>query len=108
MIPPLAPTFEAALRDVRAQQPRFRCLAATKLGEPPADRRDEAVQGLLVLAKDQVGAVREAAYESLGALAAMEGLATLQEAFDDEHMGARQAAVLASGRIAAKSEAKRS
>jgi HEAT repeat protein len=102
VIPPLAPTFEAALRDVRAQQPRFRGAAAARLGEPPVDRRDEAVQGLLVLAKDEVGAVREAAYESLGALAAVEALATLHDAFNDQHMGARQAAVLASGRVAAE------
>ena len=100
MIPPLAPTFEAALRDVRAQQPRFRGAAAARLGEPPPERRDEAVQGLLTLAKDDVGAVREAAYESLGALAAMEGLGTLLDGFDDQHMGARQAAVLAAGRVA--------
>lgn len=58
------------------------------------------MQGLLVLAKDDVGAVREAAYESLGMLAATEGLSTLLDAFEDEHMGARQAAVLAAGRIA--------
>ncbi len=100
MIPPLAPTFEAALRDVRAQQPRFRGAAAARLSEPTLERIDEAVQGLLVLAKDEVGAVREAAYESLGILAAMEGLNTLLDAFEDEHMGARQAAVLAAGRIA--------
>jgi HEAT repeat protein len=100
VIPPLAPTFEAALRDVRAQQPRFRGAAAARLGEPTPERRDEAVQGLLVLAKDDVGAVREAAYESLGVLAAREGLSTLLDAFEDEHMGARQAAVLAAGRIA--------
>jgi HEAT repeat protein len=100
VIPPLAPTFEAALRDVRAQQPRFRGAAAARLGEPPPERRDQAVQGLLTLAKDDVGAVREAAYESLGALAAMEGLGTLLDGFDDQHMGARQAAVLAAGRVA--------
>jgi len=100
VIPPLAPTFEAALRDVRAQQPRFRGAAAARLGEPPPERRDEAVQGLLVLAKDDVGAVREAAYESLGTLGAIEGLGTLLEAFEDGHMGARQAAVLAVGRVA--------
>ena len=52
MIPPLAPTFDAALRDVRAQQPRFRGAAAVRLAEPPDERRDEAVQGLLTLAKD--------------------------------------------------------
>ena len=100
MIPPLTPTFDAALRDVRAQQPRFRGAAAARLAEPPPERRDEAVQGLLSLAKDEVGAVREAAYESLGALGAGEGLSTLLEAFEDEHMGARQTAVLAVGRVA--------
>lgn len=100
MIPPLAPTFDAALRDVRAQQPRFRGAAAARLGDPPPERRDEAVNGLLALARDDVGAVREAAYESLGMLAAMEGLSTVLDAFDDEHPGARQAAVLAAGRIA--------
>lgn len=58
------------------------------------------MQGLLSLAKDEVGAVREVAFESLGALGAREGLSTLLEAFDDEHMGARQTAVLAVGRVA--------
>ena len=100
MIPPLAPTFEAALRDVRAQQPRFRGAAAARLGEPPADRREEAVEGLLVLAKDADGAVRQAAYESLGIVEAIESLSVLLAAFDDPHPGARQAAVLATGRVA--------
>jgi len=105
VIPPLAPTFEAALRDVRAQQPRFRGAAAARLGEPPSDRRDEAIQGLLTLAKDDIGAVREAAYESLGVLGATEGLGPLLEAFDDAHLGARQAAVLAVGRVAPEESA---
>jgi HEAT repeat protein len=100
VIPPLAPTFEAALRDVRAQQPRFRGAAASRLGKAAPARREEAVQGLLDLAKDDIGAVREAAYESLGTLGALEGLATLLDAFEDGHMGARQAAVLAVGRVA--------
>jgi HEAT repeat protein len=100
VIPPLAPTFEAALRDVRAQQPRFRSAAAARLGDPPPERSDDAVQGLLVLAKDGIGMVREAAYESLGMLGAVEGLSTVLTGFEDEHPGARQAAVLAAGRIA--------
>lgn len=58
------------------------------------------MQGLLVLAKDEMGAVREAAYESLGILVATEALGTLLDAFDDQHMSARQAAVLAAGRVA--------
>jgi HEAT repeat protein len=100
VIPPLAPTFDAALRDVRAQQPRFRGAAAVRLAEPPDERRDEAVQGLLTLAKDETGAVREAAFESLGTLGAADALQALLDAFDDPHMGARQAAVLATGRVA--------
>ena len=105
MIPPLAPTFEAALRDVQAQQPRFRGAAAARLAEPPADRRDDAVRGLLRLARDEVGAVREAAYESLGLLGAAESLSVLLDAFDDTHMGARQTAVLAVGRISPEESA---
>jgi HEAT repeat protein len=58
------------------------------------------VQGLLALASDEIGAVREAAYESLGVLGAIEALDVLINAFDDEHRGARQAAVLAAGRVA--------
>jgi len=100
VIPPLAPTFEAALRDVRAQHARFREAAAARLAEPPSERRDEALQGLLVLAKDDVGAVREAAYEALGILGSVEALSLLLDAFDDLHVGARQAAVLAAGRVA--------
>lgn len=100
MIPPLEPTFDAALRDVRAQQARFRNAAAARLARPDPDRRDDAVQGLLLLAKDEVGAVREAAYESLGLLAASEGLSVALAGFQDPHQGARQAAVLAVGRIA--------
>lgn len=100
MIPPLAPTFDAALRDVRAQQARFRGAAAERLSDPPPERRDEAVQGLLVLAGDSDGAVRAGAFESLGILGAQQSESVLLEAFEDEHLGARQAAVLALGRVA--------
>lgn len=100
MIPPLAPTFDAALRDVRASHPRFRRAAAARLAAPPKGREADAVQGLLALAADEVGAVREAAYESIGVLGAVEALDLLIDAFDDEHRGARQAAVLAAGRVA--------
>ena len=105
MIPPLQPTFEAALRDVRAGQARFRGAAAARLAEPPPGRRDEAVQGLLVLAEDSTGGVREAAFESLGLLGAAEGLEVLRAGFDDPHFGARQAAVLSFGRIAPEGQA---
>lgn len=106
MIPPLAPTFEAALRDVHAQSPRFRLAAATRLSQPPTNRRDEAVEGLLALAGDANGGVRTVAFESLGVLEAVEAATLLRAAFDDEYADARQAAVLALGRVApARAEA---
>ena len=105
MIPPRAPTFEAALRDVHAEGVRFRVAAARRLAEPPDDRRQEAVDGLGVLTGDRVGAVREAAYEALGEIGAEDSLDLLIEAFEDVHLGARQAAVLAAGRVAPKQSA---
>ncbi|MDH3201823.1 MAG: HEAT repeat domain-containing protein [Myxococcales bacterium] len=100
MIPPLTPTFEAAIRDVGARGPRFRIAAAERLVDPPTERREEAIEGLLTLTNDPVGAVREAAYEAIGELGAREALPRLLDAFDDGHFGARQAAVLAAGRVA--------
>jgi HEAT repeat protein len=100
VIPPLAPTLEAALRDVRAQSPRFRIAAAERLAKPTPERREEALEGLLTLTTDPVGAVREVAYEAVGELGAREALPRLLEAFGDAHVGARQAAVLAAGRVA--------
>lgn len=99
MIPPLVPNFDAALRDVAAQHPRFRVAAAARLAEPPQGRRNEAIRGLLELAGDGEGAVRAAAFESLGLLEAPEAAATLSDGFRDPHSAARQAAVLALGRV---------
>jgi HEAT repeat protein len=99
VIPPLAPTFEAALRDVSAQQPRFRSAAAARLGQPPPGEREAAIEGLLALAHDPDGDVRTAAFESLGIVEASEAASMLLEAFDDPHPNARQAAVLALGRV---------
>ena len=105
MIPPLAPTFDAALRDVRAEQPRFRGAAAARLGDPPQDRREEAIEGLVMLSRDPEGAVRAAAFESLGVLEAESAAGLLAAAFDDAHPAARQAAVLALGRVAPEQSA---
>ena len=99
MIPPLAPNFEAALRDVRAQQPGFRKAAAHRLADPPPERMGEAVRGLLLLSGDADGGVRAAALESLGSLEAQESKTVVRRALDDPHPGVRQAAVLALGRI---------
>lgn len=100
MIPPLAPTFEAALRDVHADGPRFRAAAAARLADPPEGSRSTAIAGLEQLARDSEGAVRAAAFESLGVLGAREASELMLDAFEDPHPDARQAAVLALGRVA--------
>lgn len=99
MIPPLAPTFEAALRDVRARQPKFREAAAVRLADPPEERAQEAIEGLRALTGDPNGDVRALALESLGQLgeSSLKGVAL--DAFEDEYPPARQAAVLAYGRM---------
>lgn len=99
MIPPLAPTFDAALRDVRADRPSFREAAAARLADPPSERRDEAIEGLLRLADDAHGGVRAVAFESLGELGTARAKGPALDAFEDEYPPARQAAVLAYGRI---------
>lgn len=100
MIPPLAPTFEAALRDVHAERVSFRVAAAKRLSEAVEGQREAAITGLTKLASDREGVVREAALEGLGELGAKAQIELLIRSFHDEHLGARQAAVLAAGQIA--------
>lgn len=99
MIPPLPPTFDAALRDVRADKASFRRAAASRLSEPPDGRRLEAIEGLRALARDPDGEVRALAFESLGLLQATDVVETLLLGFEDSYPAARQAAVMALGRI---------
>lgn len=70
-LPPLPPNFDAALRDVRASDPRHRLAAAIRLGEPPEERRGEARDALAALLADELGPVRNAAlnaYAQIGPL----------------------------------------
>lgn len=100
MIPPLAPNFEAALRDVRAQRPHFRLAAAARLAAADGEERGPAIAGLSVLAADPLGPVRQSALEGLGELGDRDSLPVVLRAFEDRDLGARQAAVIAAGRIA--------
>ena len=100
MIPPLRPTFDAALRDVRASQPRFRRAAAGRLAEPPDGRESEAAEGLRALARDPDGEVRALAFESIGLLQVADAEEVLLLGFDDRYPPARQAAVMALAQIA--------
>lgn len=100
LIPPLRPTFDAALRDVQARGSRFRLAAAARLAEPPPERADAALEGLLSLAHDPVGEIRRLAFESLGELRDTAALPVLVAGFDDRDPSARQAAVQAAVRVA--------
>lgn len=100
MLPPLAPNFEAALRDVRAGRPEFRMAAAARLANADAEERAPAIAGLAVLAADPIGSVRQTALEGLGELGDRDSLQLVLRAFEDPDLGARQAAVMAAAQIA--------
>jgi HEAT repeat protein len=68
LLPPLAPTFEAALRDVTAKGGQFRHAAAKALGGAPAGREDEARHGLVTLARDADPRIRAEALLSAARL----------------------------------------
>lgn len=98
-LPPLPPNFEAALRDVRAKDPKHRLAAAEQLANAPDERIEDAVEALSVLLEDASGPLRQAAVTSLGELAQPSSLARLLAAVDDAHSGVRQAAITASARV---------
>ncbi len=94
----LPPSFDAALRDVEARAPKFRLAAAHGLASPPEGREDEAVQGLIRLANDELGPIRAQALAGLEALA-HGGLAVARKRMDDEHDAVRQAALRAAAAL---------
>jgi HEAT repeat protein len=65
LLPPLPPTFDAALRDVRARSFEARLAAAERLSEPEAGREAEALDGLIVMSRDLDARVRAAALRGL-------------------------------------------
>jgi HEAT repeat protein len=87
LLPPLPPTFEAALRDVRARKPESRIAAAARLGDAAPGRRDEAFAGLSALAADRDARVRAAAVHAL------------KELGDDQDALVRELAVVALGAV---------
>lgn len=95
LLPPLRPTFEAALRDVHASGVRFRVDAAARLGDPPDDKQAEALAGLRALARDAAPAVRRAALVSLGLIGGAEDRALTKAAIGDAHPDVRRTALAA-------------
>ena len=92
LIPPLPPSFDAALRDVEARNAKFRFSAARALAMAPEGRESEACQGLIALANDALGPIRAEALASLETLGSG-GLAVAKRRMDDEHLAVRQAAL---------------
>jgi len=101
-LPPLPPTFDAALRDVNARAPRFRLAAAERLAAAGDGEVVQAIEALQQLLRDELGPIRAAAAVGLGELGS-EGdnalLTVLREALRDEHAEVRQAALAAAARL---------
>lgn len=95
LLPPLPPTFEAALRDVRARGPEARAAAAERLARPDPSREEEAMNGLLALCQDASVGVRAAAVRSLKELGNARGMDCLLDRLDDADPLVRELAVVA-------------
>jgi len=98
-LPPLTPSFEAALRDAHATGMDFRLAAALRLGDAPTPDRAAALAALRHLAADAMGPIRAAALASLGLLEDVDSLPLFHRALSDADHGARQAALEAAGRL---------
>jgi len=99
LLPPLPPTFEAALRDVRARRTDARVAAAERLGESGGDRRDEVVASLRALAEDKDARVRAAAVRALQQLGDTRTLPIVVQRLDDGDALVRELAVIAVGAV---------
>jgi HEAT repeat protein len=97
LLPPLPPTFEAALRDVRARRPESRVAAAERLGAADGDRRDAAAAGLQVLAQDKDARVRAAAVRALREIGHVSTLPAVLQRLEDSDALVRELAVVAVG-----------
>src|SRR5689334_2404161 len=99
LLPPLPPTFDAALRDVRAQGWEARVAAAERLGRASPEERERALPGLLTLAEDRDARVRAETLASLRQLADPSVLPTVRARVDDSDPRVRELAVVALGAL---------
>ena len=99
LLPPLPPTFEAALRDVRARAMEARRAAAERLGEADETQRAQALVGLFALADDKDARVRAEALASLKQLRDPSALSLLLRRVDDGDPAVRELAVVALGAL---------
>lgn len=99
MLPPLPPTFEAALRDVHGKKPESRVAAAERLGRAEQSERERALTGLRQLVSDAHPSVRATAISALGSLAAEDALDLVLAAFSDTAPEVRELAALSAAQI---------
>ncbi|MDB4972330.1 MAG: repeat protein [Myxococcaceae bacterium] len=99
LLPPLAPNFGAALRDVHAVRPESRMAAAERLGRAEGDELAEAIRGLTELAEDVHPGVRATALAALGLVGGEEQLDVVLAAFEDEADEVREFAAVAAAQI---------
>jgi len=99
LLPPLRPTFKAALRDKAANTVRARVAAAERLSEPDAGCERQAIEALLALVSDENADVRRNAVRSLGRIGSASTLRSLVERLHDDDSTVREFAVIAISEI---------
>lgn len=104
LLKPLRPNFEAALRDVEANNADMRVQAAERLGDlraaaDPETAKARAAEGLIKLAADKEARVRLRAMQSIARLRDPASLEVTLARFADEDSAVREAAVVAAGEI---------
>jgi HEAT repeat protein len=94
-LPPLRPNFEAAVRDVAANNPALRIQAAERLGDATDDERVRALDPLRAMLSDRDARVRAAAVVACGRLRSAELSRALIALIDDVSPLVREVAVVA-------------
>lgn len=104
---PLAPSFAAAVRDVKAESPRARADAAMALAKASPDERDAACEALRPLLDDKEAGVRFAAIAAAGDLKDESALDVVLARFEDGDPSVREAAIISAARIGDRERAEK-
>jgi HEAT repeat protein len=99
LLPPLRPTFAAALRDKAAKTERSRIAAAERLSEPDDGCEGQAIEALVTLVADENVEVRRNAVQSLGRIRSASTLYNLVERLHDDDPLVREFAIIAISEI---------
>jgi HEAT repeat protein len=97
--PPLAPTLEAAFRDVAARSPEARAAALEVLSGVGDRDRDRALGALRTLILDEAAIVRVAALVAIGRLCDVASLDAVLARIEDEDATVREIAVITASEL---------